>query len=160
VQHPTAHEDLVYHGLDAAEAARALGGLRAIDAVPALIDAFCQKGLADAGQPAWVGYRPKMCILGSLGDLPCGTAKRFLRQYVGWSETKAQELGPPQFGEATQALMRQRLSWAEIAALLRSPNLTVRGTVVLECLDDPTEERRLALKRAAPWALELPGRRK
>jgi hypothetical protein len=75
------------------------------------------------------------------------------------NEAQARELSAPQFEEATQALLCQRLTDVELIAVLRSANSAVRGTAILECVDYPTAQRRLALKATAPWALELPRRR-
>jgi hypothetical protein len=69
-------------------------------------------------------------------------------------------LSVPQFEEATKALLRQRLHAAEILRLLGSPNPSVRGTAILECLDHPTPDRTAALRQAAPWALALPRARR
>ena len=89
--------------------------------------------------------------------------------FVGWQfqatrlsvqqvleEAAARELAPLQYEEATRALLRQDLTHADLEALLRSPNLAVRGPAVVECLDHPTRRRTAALKAAAPWALDLP----
>ena len=75
-------------------------------------------------------------------------------------EARAHELAPPQFEEATRALLRQDLTLAELKALLSHPNSAVRGTAILECLDRPNGRRTRALKAAAPWALELPRARR
>lgn len=150
------HKDWLYHGLDGAVAARALGKLGATESAPVLVEAFRRadpslKGLAD--------FRAKMYILPALGELRCAGAKKFLLEYVALSETQARESAPPEFEEATKALLCQRLDWSGITALLRSPNSAVRGTALLECLDHPTPARRQALHAAAPWALELPRRK-
>lgn len=165
VRRPSPDPDWRWHGLDAAVAARALGRLGAVDAVPTLIEAFQRtrspRETTSRDTPAltlddWREFRPKMYMLEALGGIRDARAKRFLWQYVRLDEPVVRRWGPPQFEEATQALLEQRLRWDEIARLLRSPNSAVRGTALLECLDRYTEERGLALRRAAPWALNLP----
>jgi len=155
-RHPTAHNDWHYHGLDAAVAARALGQLGATESAPILIAAFRRVG---SETNVMVNFRPKMYILPALGELRCAEVKKFLMEYVTMNEAKARELGAPQFEDATLALLQQRLTDAELVAVLRSANSAVRGTAILECVDYPTAQRRLALKAAVPWALELPRRK-
>lgn len=168
VRERSLHREWSYHGLDGAIASRALGWLDACESVPVLVEAFrrVDPELKRVVSPelaqyplAWADFRAKMYILPALGELPCASAKEFLRDYVTMGEVKARELGPPLFEEATTALLCQRLEDSEIADLLRSPNPAVRGTAILECLDYPTEQRREALKAAAPWAMELPQRK-
>jgi hypothetical protein len=155
VRNPSAHDDWHYRGLDAAIAARALGQLGATESVPLLIEAFHRAG---PGTNSMTNFRAKMYILPAFGELRCAEAKKFLWEYVTMDPTKARELRAPQFEDATLALLCQRLTDAELIAVLRSPNSAVRGTAILECMDYPTKQRRLALKAAAPWALELPRR--
>jgi hypothetical protein len=159
------HHDWMYHGLDGALAARALARLGAREAVPALVQAFrrIDPALAKVQDPrfgpyplAWTDFRMKMYLLPAMGDLPCAESKALLAEYVKLDEAAARELGPPQYEEATRALLRQELSQAELEALLRSPNLAVRGPAIVECLDHPSHRRTAALKSAAAWALELP----
>jgi|GEM_PF-3368925 len=147
VRNPSAHEDWHYHGLDAAIAARALGQLGATESVPVLLEAFRR---TEPATNNLAGFRAKMYILPALGDLRCAESKQFLLEYV------ARASDPPQFEDATQALLCQELTDAELVAVLRSANPAVRGTAILECVDRPTAQRRLALQTAAPWALELP----
>ena len=159
------HRDWMYHGLDGAMAARALGMLGATDAAPELIQAFLRvdpelRRVVDprfAANPlAWTDFRTKMSILPALGELRCPASKAFLKEYAGWEEARAREVAPVLHEEATRALMRQKLDAAEIESLLRSRHTGVRGAALLECLDHPNKARRAALKAAAPWALELP----
>ena len=95
-------------------------------------------------------------IIAALGEMRGEAATRFLWAYVTLSETEARELAIPQFEDATQALLRRRLSRAEVTRLLQSENPAVRGTAILECVDHPTRERTAALREVAPWALTLP----
>lgn len=165
VRERSLHPDWMYHGLDGAMAARALGDLGAKSAVPTLVQAFrrIDPALERVRDPrygpyplAWTDFRLKMYLLPALGQLPCLESKALLQEYVSLPETAAREWGPLQYEEATRALLRQELSQAELEALLRSPNLAVRGPAVVECLDHPTRRRTRALKSAAPWALPLP----
>lgn len=170
VQNPTWHADSAYDGLDAACAARALGWMGSAASAPLLIRSLRdhsggvvgqgQGGTAPAGAVPVEGTarvdRVRLQVFAALGDLPCGAARRFLRAYVRMDERSARVYGPLRYAEATRALLRQRVDWTEVAALLRSPNPIVRGTALIECLDRPTEERTLALRRAMPWADSLP----
>ncbi len=161
----TPNADWRFHNLDGAVAARALGELGATAAVPTLVEAIRHprfSALQDgppvtAGlPPAWTDAKFAEQAMTALGDLRCRATKRFLSGYVALDNKSAGELGPPLFVEATRALLLQNLTWDGIARILRSPNPAVRGAALLECLDFPTEERRRALREAAPWALALP----
>ncbi len=161
MQEPLHSDDPLYHGVDAAAAARALGRLGAVRSTPTLVAALRryaadERRKSEGPDEISIGERVRTAVFESLGDLRCRGAKRFLQTYVGLSDVRAQAFGQPHFAEATRALLRQRLDWTEIASLLRSPNTTVRGTAILECLDGYTEERGMALQSAAPWALQLP----
>lgn len=156
---PLAHAEDELNGLDAAMAVRALGELGATAGADDLIE-FLKGDLQTSPrdlQPGelWRFWRPRQYVLPALGGMPCGTARRFLRGYVRGSDSEVWQYGPPAFEDATRALMRQSIDWSGIAELLRSPNSAVRGTAILECVDHPTDERRLALQKAAPWALAL-----
>lgn len=169
---PTLHADWAYDGLDAAQAVRALGDLRVAASASFVVELFENPppGASGAEQFATAGTaltpaalkaevrndRMRSYILQALGELRSRASKRFLGRYVTLSETEARRFGEPQFEEATRALLRQRLAWDEIAVLLRSSNSAVRGTALAECLDHYTEERGLALRSAARWALDLP----
>lgn len=160
VQEPVGEGDPLYRGVEVAAAARALGRLGATESVPVLLAVWRKLGDAAASannsvSPA-AGERGRVAILEALGDLRCRTAHRFLAGYLEPAGGASASPGPPYAAEATRSLLRQRLDWAETAALLRSPNPTVRGTTMLECLDEFTEERGQALRAAAAWALELP----
>jgi hypothetical protein len=164
VRQPGRHADRLYDGLDGAMAVRALGRLNSTKSVKALLEVLKpaqseSEGPASppGGEPAgWAGVRLQMHLMPALGQLRCRAARKFLRQYVAMDETQARALGPPQFEDATRALLCQQLAWDQIAALLRSRNPAVRGTAILECVDHPSDERQAALRAAAPWALNLP----
>jgi hypothetical protein len=167
VRYRSLHTDWMFHGLDGALAARALGELGATESVPCLVEAFrrIDPALARVADPrwkanplAWTDFRTKMYILPALGDLPCPAAKGFLLEYLALDEKTARELAPPLQPEATRALCRQALSRAEIESLLRHSLPAVRGTALLVCLDEPTPDREAALEAAAPWARQLPRR--
>lgn len=159
------HRDWRYHGLDGAMAARALGTLGAVEAVPVLIEAFTRvdPDLARVANPqwtknplSWTDYRTRMYILPALGDLRCDESRRFLNGYLSMEEARARELAPPLFGDAARALLRHDLAVEEIESLLRGPHSAVRGIAIQECLDHPSDRRTAALRSAAPWALDLP----
>jgi hypothetical protein len=163
------HRDWMYHGLDGAAAVRALAALHSLDSVPVLVEAFrrVDPELKQVVNPqfgpyplAWTDFRTKMYIIPALGELRSPEAKAFLQEYLAMPESAARELAPLAYDEATKALFRQDLSQAEIEALLRHPNGTVRGTALLECLDRPTGRRSAALGKAASWALGLPRARR
>lgn len=162
LQAPLSHPDPELSGVDAAMAVRALGELGATAAAGDLIRFLRSDGrisprdLPPAG--LWSHWRPRQSVFAALGGLRCGTARRFLWDYVRAGEEQAWRYGVPAYEEATRALMRQTIDWSGIAELLRSPNSTVRGTALLECLDHPTDERRLALRKAASWAVGLMNR--
>ncbi len=146
-------------------AARALAHLRATESVPVLIEAFrrVDPDLKKVADPQWAEYPLvwrdvgfKTALLPALGELRCAASKKFLLEYVAMDEARVRELAPPQYEEATKALLCQDLAGKELEALLRHPHSAVRGTAILECLDRPTARRTRALKAAAPWALELP----
>jgi len=164
VRNSSLHADWRFNGLDGHTAARALGRLRALDAAPALIETFrrVDPDLIRVRNPqwtnnplSWTDWR-KMMIIPALGELKCDATRTFLKEYVALSEVEARETAIPQFEEATKALLQQKLSRSEILGLLTSSNSAARGTAILECLDQPTSDRTLALRQAAPWALTLP----
>ena len=165
VQTPLSHPDWRYGALDGGLAARALGQLEATESADVLIAAFqrtyhtppdVMPSAQSRQGDIWAATRFQLHLLSALGDLRCRAARRFLRDYVAMEETPSAESGPRFFEEATRALLRQNLAWDSIARLLRSPNPSVRGTALLECLDWPNEERRKALTAATGWALALP----
>jgi hypothetical protein len=165
VEHRSLHKDWIYHGLDGAMAVRALGLLKATESVPFLIEQFKQvdADLAKVANPefaqnpvSWTDWRLKMYIMPTLAELPCKASKEFLLKYLAMSEAAARELSPPQFEEATKALLRQKLTRQELKTVLRSPHSSARGTAVLECVDHPSPNRSAALREAALWALDLP----
>jgi hypothetical protein len=169
VRHRSLHRDWMYHGLDGAMAALALGELGARESAPVLVEAFLRVDpeLRKVQSPefrqnplGWTDFRIKMYIIPALGQMRSRESKRFLQQYVSMSGAEARELAPLMFEDATRALLRQELSRREVVRLLRSAHSAVRGTAILECLDRPSPERTAALKAAAPWALELPAARK
>ena len=165
VQDRSLHRDWKLHGLDGALASRALGLRHSTRSAPVLIAAFrrIDPALQQVANPqwaqsplAWTDFRAKMYILPALGQLPGAASKRFLQDYVALDDAAARQFAPPVFEEATQALLHQDLTRDELNALLQSPNTAVRGTAILECLDQPTRARTAALKSVAPWALQLP----
>jgi hypothetical protein len=91
-----------------------------------------------------------------LAALPCDAARRFLHDYVKFSESQAREISVPQFEDATAGLLRYRLGRPELNSLLASSNAAVRGTAILNCLAHPSPERTAVLHDKAPWALKLP----
>jgi hypothetical protein len=159
------HKDWMYHGLDGAIAARALGDLGSVKSAPLLVETFkrVDPELTKVVDPrfaanplGWTDFRLKMYVLPSLGKLRCAASKAFLQEYVAMPEAQAREIAPLQYAEATKALLRQDLTRPELEAMLRSTHPAVRGTAILECLDKPTRTRTAALKAVHPWALELP----
>jgi hypothetical protein len=161
----TPYSDWHYDRLDGALAARALGQLGAVGSAPVVLEAL--RRLDQAAETASVPTemwearmaataRFRLHLLTALGDLRCRAVRRFLEAYLE-PEAQVSARGERSFmEEATRALLRQNLAWDDIARLLRSPSSTVRGTVLLECVDWPNEERRKALATAAGWALGLP----
>jgi hypothetical protein len=156
----------MYHGLDGAMAARALGMLSSVESAPVLVDAFMKVDpqLKKVANPeygqyplSWTDFRTKMTILPALGQLHCAAAKTFLESYMTMDEAKAREMAPILFEDATRAYLKQHLTLDELKALLTSRHSSVRGTAILEYLDHPSPERKRALSEAAPWALSLPG---
>ena len=161
IAHPLTVADPALDGVDVALAIRALGELGST-ASAKLLTRFFPAGAKAAATNATARarrWRRRRYLIPALGGLRCRAARRFLADYVRQPAAAAARYGPPQFAAATRALMQQRLDWAAIARLLRSPNSVVRGTALLECLDHANEERRLALRQAAPWAFALPGPR-
>jgi hypothetical protein len=159
------HPDWRYHGLDGAMAVRSLVQLHSVKSVPIFIAAFqrLDPGLKQFNDGQWADYplawrdhHFKMTLIPALGELPCPESKAFLIEYLRLPESAARNLAPPQFEDATKALLRQKLDRDEIISLLRHPKGVVRGTAIMECLDRPNSARKQALKEAAPWALELP----
>lgn len=159
---PTPHSDGAYRALDARVAARALGRLGATHAAPVLIRTYRSRSPL-VSEPAGSEEDVSSSLNGqadaftieALGGMPCRAAKRFLLRYVA-EEPSVRAGVMDQTDEATVALLRQKLDWSGIARLLQSPNPAVRGTALLVCLDEYTEERGLALRTTLPWVLDLP----
>ncbi|MDH7502626.1 MAG: glycerophosphodiester phosphodiesterase family protein [Verrucomicrobiota bacterium] len=167
VRFPSWHTNFYYTALDGAAAARALGKVRATSSARCLIQA-CQHQLAfgslaensAAGMANAAGqHRLALAAVQALSDLKCAQAKRFFKHCVDAEPNRPLSPSPVFFKEATLALMRQKVSWDEIAALARHQNPVVRGTAILECVDHPGEERLQGLRNAAPWALALTRKR-
>lgn len=163
VRFPSWHTNYWYTALDGAAAARALGKLRATSSAQCLIQA-CQRQLAfgprvensATNMADAVGrHRFALAAMQALSDIRCAQAKRFLKHCVDAELDRPFSPSPTLFREATLALMRQKVTWDEIAALTRHRNPVVRGTAILECVDHPGEERLQGLRNAAPWALAL-----
>ncbi len=155
---PSLHPEWAYAGLDAAMAMRALAELEDKSAVPLILE--CLTGCAEPSSGATSTnshrYRLSQHAFAALGELRCRAARKFLRSYIDLDETAAARYGPLQYEAATGALLQQTLTWNEIAALLRHPNLSVRGTALTVCVDQSNDSRRQALRTSAPWALDLP----
>ncbi|NLH74581.1 MAG: glycerophosphodiester phosphodiesterase family protein [Verrucomicrobia bacterium] len=167
VRFPSWHTNDCYTALDGAAAARALGKLRATSSARCLIQA-CQHQLAFGSLAedsatniahAVGQHRLVLAAVQALSDLKCAQAKRFLKHCVDAEPNRPSSPSPMLFKEATLALMRQKVTWDEIAALARHQNPAVRGTAILECIDHPGEERLQGLRNAAPWALALTRKR-
>jgi hypothetical protein len=165
VRHRTLHPDYTVHGMDGAVAVRALAGLRAVEAVPALIEEFkrinpdLQKlGTTPSGQPwTWWDRQIEMRIMQALGYMPTPEAKEFLRSYAELTFEEAQEMGHPMWDDFYWALVRQDWSQAEIEDLLRSDRGDISGNMLEYCLDNPSPERTAAVRAVRPEALAWPG---
>jgi hypothetical protein len=165
VRRPTPHPDWRYHALDGALAARALGQLGSAASAPVLIEALQARVArwpaawttrAGTNLADWAEARFNAHLLAALGDLRSRTARQFLREALDPDRVVAPVWGDRLWEDATRALLQQRLSEADLRALLRHPRSAVRGTVILECVDRPNAERRRALAAEAAWALNLP----
>ncbi len=165
VRRPTPHPDWHYHALDGALAARALGRLGNAASVPVLVEALQRRvarwpeaGAAGAGTnlAAWAEARFAAHLLAALGDLRCRAARRFLRESLAPEHPAPPVGGAWLWEDAARALLQQRLSEADLRALLRHPESAVRGSAILECVDRPDPARRRALAAEAAWALNLP----
>jgi len=167
VRSPGWHSDHRFIALDGASAARALGRLGAVSSAPVLIDAVqspfsAVQSLDDTSTglaKRFASYRMALSCVQALSDLRCRSAKKFLRARVNSNPDHMPAASLALFEEATSALLRQRIAWDEIAALARHKNPAVRGTAILECVDQPGEERLQALRTAAPWATSIARRR-
>jgi len=163
------HQNWRFHGLDGAAAIRALARLNDTGAVPTLIDAFVRVDpeLSRVAAISAYGDYPlswqdavfKMYVMPALGELRTPLTRSFLREYLALDEPSARRLSPPQWEEATKALLKQKLSRSELQDLLLSTNSAVKGTVVLELLDRHGGAGRDLLRHQAPWAAELPSAR-
>lgn len=161
VRFPTWHTNRHYAALDGSTAIRALGRLRCVSSVryvarwcwPEASGAFGDRLPVNAN--AYAQYRLALEALKTLSNLKCSEAKRVLKKFLNTDFDTASAPIPDLVGQATLALMQQKVSWDEIAELMRHNNPIVRGTAILECLNDPGEERLLALRTGAPWAMAL-----
>jgi hypothetical protein len=165
VKHRTLHKDWLFHGLDGAIAARALGTLGSVKSVPLLVATFkradpeLEKVVNHSFGPyplSWTDFRMKMHIIPALGALRCPESKQALLEYLRLDDKASRERGPDYRSDAVEAVFNQKLTRAEIEELLRSPHTAIRGTAILQCLDYPTPDRTAALRATAAWALELP----
>jgi hypothetical protein len=161
------HRDWMYHALDACMAIRALGELRSRESVPVLLWALelVDPDVRRVANPAfgdnpvaWTDFRLKMPVPEALGRIRTPESRRVLQRYLALSDEAARRIAPPMHEEAVRALMRHDLDREDILHLLRDPRSAVRGTALLECVDNPSPDRRAALREAAPWAADLPVR--
>jgi hypothetical protein len=97
--------------------------------------------------------REIICVL---GELRCGPARKFLREYLAMDEATAGKSASLLFEEATQAFLRQSVTAEELENLLRTTNSAVRGTAILACLADRKAGHRSLLGKIMPWTQELP----
>jgi hypothetical protein len=165
VKHRTLHKDWLFHGLDGAIAARALGTLGSLQSVPLLVATFkrtdpeLEKVVNHSFGPyplSWTDFRMKMHIIAALGALRCPESKQALLDYLRLDDKPSREAGPDYRSDAVEAVFNQKLTLTEIEELLRSPHTAIRGAAILQCLDHPTPDRTAALRAVAPWALDLP----
>jgi len=160
------HSNWRLHGLDGAAAVRALARLKDISAVPLLTSVLQSvdpelvrvSNMSQYGDypVAWHDAVFKMYIMPALGDLKCPQSKGFLAEYIARPEGELRAWAPVQREEATKSLCRQQLSSSELADLVASTNSSVRGTVIVQLLNDPMN--RYLLKRTAPWAATMDGK--
>lgn len=164
VLHRSMHKNWMYHGLDGASAVRALASLGAKESVLVMVNVLMNNDprLSRVTNPeypdtpiSFLDWRIKTAIMQALGELPCDASKSALLAYLKLDEASARKLCIPMYADATKSLLKQRVSVSEICELLRSPNRTIRGTAILECLDHPSKERTESLK-VVPWVHELP----
>jgi hypothetical protein len=159
------HSNWRFQGLDGAAAVRALARLKDTSTVPMLISTFrsVDPALSRVSNMAQFGDYPmswhdavfKMYIIPALGELPGVETKWFLLDYIDRTEADVRACAPPQWEEATKALLKQKLTAEELNGILTSSNSAVRGTAIVELLANKTGHE--VLWKAAPWALKLPG---
>jgi hypothetical protein len=162
---PKLDVDPAYAGVERAAAVRAICMGKDVALVSDLVVALekeprvqeVSEGTADL-TALMASYRFRREVLIALGDLPCRSSRKFLRQYLE-GNSKAMDPKMPLFEEAIGSLLRQPLTWDQLAGWLRSENAVIRGAALFLCVDHPTEERRKALRAGAPWALSLSGSR-
>jgi len=158
------HRDWAYHGLDGAQAVRALGRLGAAESAPFLIKTFqtIDPELRRFVEPpsefpyAWADHRMKREIIDVLGELPGEAGRQFLNEYLAMDEAEASRFSMPLFEEAARALLRRDESEETLDILLRSANPAVRGAAILSGLDR-SAGRAATLSSLLPWTRELPG---
>ncbi len=160
---PKLDVDPAYAGVERAAAVRAIGMGKDVALVSDLVAALEKEPKVQevSGRTAdrtalMASYRVRRELLIALGDLPCRSSRKVLSQYLA-GNSKAMDPRIPLFEEAVGSLLRQPLTWDQLAGWLRSENGIIRGATLLLCIDHPTEERRKALRSAAPWALSLSG---
>ena len=159
------HTDWFYCGLDGALAVRALAKLGAIEAVPTLIEALQRTDpnfekltgqFTEKRMVAYRDFRVKKEIMPALGGLQCDASKKFLLDYVAADEETVRQWSWPQYVRATWALTRYPLTVQQMEALLKHERSDVRGTAIVECLAEQNGRYDAALKKSAPWTLDLP----
>jgi glycerophosphoryl diester phosphodiesterase family protein len=163
--HRSLHPDWMYHGVDGAEAAKALGRHGYKEVVPFLIEKFktVDPKLITVRDPqftenplSFTDWRIKEAILVALGDIQTPEAKKHLLLYIQMSKEEVEYYAIDYHIRATEALMKHSLDEDELRMVLSSENTGVRGTAILYVLDRGTADQYKLLKGLYPWVKGLP----
>lgn len=156
--HRGLHSDGAWHALDGAEAARALGRLRAREAVDTLA-AIVERDDTDLlksgeKQPHW-DFRLASAALEALGRIDNRDARKTLRRILDVERKETEAFWRRLQFKAARALLGR--SWgpgrSELLRLAKHPNELVRREVIRRCMERPIRSNRTVLREVAPWAI-------
>lgn len=156
--------DWRWHSLEGSQAVRSLVRLDARDQAPLFAELLYrpEPRLQAIWNPSygsyrwqWLDWRLKRNLIEGLGGLRHEVAVDALMTYVYLPAVEVEKLAPQLYAEATIALFRQRLTSAQVRALLTHPYPQVRNQAVVCVLDGDDAERTAILTELYPWTVNL-----
>ncbi len=142
VRNRSLHRHWRHHGLDGAAAFRTLVAFRSERCVE--LARFClwrnDPAIKAVTNPewkspsSWTDWRTKTIVFPLLSQLPGPATEQLCRDYLALSDTRAREIGPPQFEAAARTLLSISSTESTAVELMQHRLSQVRGRAILDCL--------------------------